>query len=297
MAVGKKSSLGHSRFKEGERIEKISVAVSTVIGVGEVIVALMSSSVALMADGILSFADAGVALIVFFGLSFTKRMPDNRFHFGYYKVETLAAFGAAIVMSFSGILILIGSYNRLLAPIALEQPFSAMAAALLASVVSTAFAVYKIMKSRKIGSSAMRVDALNSVKDSFSSILVLVSLSFATSGFLFMDAVAGILMAVFIFSVAYVTIKESALTLLDACNCPDVLEQMKWAAIGVEGVQSVKDVRLRKVSGMILCEVVLGVDRNMTVQEANDLAREVEKAMKEDVENLEYLTIRTEPVD
>ena len=288
---------GHSRFEEGERIEKISVAVSTLIGVGELIVALMSSSIALMADGILSFADAGVAIIVFFGLSFTKRMPDNRFHFGYYKVETLAAFGAAILMSFTGVLILIGSYNRLLAPIALEQTSSAIAAALVASVISTVFAIYKMMRSRKIGSSAMRVDAFNSVKDSFSSVLALVSLFFAASGLLFMDAVAGVLLAIFIFSVAYVTIKESSLSLLDACSCPDLLEQMKSAAIGVGGVQSVKDLRLRTASGVILGEVVIGVDRNMTVQEANVVAREVEKVMNGEVENLGYLTVKTEPAD
>ena len=56
-------------------------------------------SIALIADGIQSFADAGVSLIVWIGLRLSRKKPDKRFHFGYHRVETLSSIVAALFMA------------------------------------------------------------------------------------------------------------------------------------------------------------------------------------------------------
>ena len=69
------------------------------VGITEVFMGIFTLSVALIADGIQSFADAGVSLIVWVGLRISRKAPDGKFHFGYYRVETFSSIIAALFMA------------------------------------------------------------------------------------------------------------------------------------------------------------------------------------------------------
>jgi divalent metal cation (Fe/Co/Zn/Cd) transporter len=72
------------------------------VGFSEVLMGLFTVSVALIADGIQSFADAGVSLIVWIGLRISRRKPDGKFRFGYHRVETFSSLLAALFMATLG---------------------------------------------------------------------------------------------------------------------------------------------------------------------------------------------------
>ena len=78
-----------------------------IVGSAEVFVGMSySESIAIIADGIESFAGAIVFLIVWIGLRISVRAPDGKFHFGYYRFETLGSLIAAFFMaSFGGFLV------------------------------------------------------------------------------------------------------------------------------------------------------------------------------------------------
>ena len=84
------------------------------MGFAEVFMGMFTLSVALIADGIQSFADAGVSLIVWIGLRISRRAPDGKFHFGYYRVETFSSIIAAFFMATLGGIVLYESYLELL---------------------------------------------------------------------------------------------------------------------------------------------------------------------------------------
>ena len=71
---------------------------------------------------------------------------------------------------------------------------------------------------------SLKTDAKNSIKDgSKLSMLGFLSVLLATQfGFLQADAIGGMIIAGFIFSVAYVSLKQSSLILVDAWNNPSV---------------------------------------------------------------------------
>src|SRR5215510_5982727 len=80
----------------------------------QLIVVLISGSVALLADTIHNFADAGTAIPLAIAFRLARRQPSGSFTFGYGRVEDLA--GSAVVLSILLVALFIGyeSIQRLL---------------------------------------------------------------------------------------------------------------------------------------------------------------------------------------
>src|SRR3546814_19208763 len=75
---------------------------------------------------------------------------------------------------------------------------------------------------------SLKTDAKNSIKDGSASVLGFLSVLLATQfGFLQADAIGGLVIAGFIFSVAYVSLKQSSLILVDAWHNPFSTDYIK----------------------------------------------------------------------
>ena len=75
----------------GKRIAKISVITLLSIGIAELVISSLASSLVTFANGMNSLSYAMISFIVFIGL-YMKYYPANgKFHFGYLKVESFAA--------------------------------------------------------------------------------------------------------------------------------------------------------------------------------------------------------------
>src|SRR3990167_3567686 len=103
-------------IKKIERIVMVSAIVLVLIGIVEILVAYFTNSVGLIADGIDSISDSVISFMVWFGLRISKKTPDNKFHFGYYRVETLVSMMVALAMIIMGIFIFYSAYLRLVNP-------------------------------------------------------------------------------------------------------------------------------------------------------------------------------------
>ena len=226
----KTASGGSSDYREGEKVAKLSVLVLIGIGLVELAAGGLSGSIAVVADGAHSLADALVSLIVWLGLRISRKAPDGKFHFGYRRVETFSSIIVALLMIVTGTAILYESYLTFLSPRILSYPLLAIAAVLLAAATAGALAFHKRKIAREIGSLALEADATNTLKDFLSSIVAFSGVLLSSFNILQLDAVAGMIIAVFIYAVSYATAKEASLVLMDACMCPEVTEIVKRSA-------------------------------------------------------------------
>src|SRR5512141_1125101 len=120
---------------QGGKVAKQSFFVQLMVGLSELSMGTFTLSIALVADGIQSFADAGVSLIVWIGLRISRRAPDKRFHFGYHRVETLSSLVAALFMATVGGITFYESYEEFLSPVAVADPELALVVALAAAFI------------------------------------------------------------------------------------------------------------------------------------------------------------------
>jgi len=143
--------------KGGEIAEK-AFAVSVLVGIVEVFVGVFSLSLALIADGVQSFADALVSLIVWVGLRLSRKAPDGKFHFGYYRVETFSSVIAAFFLAGLGGVILYGSYLEFLSPTEIVNAEIGMVVAFVATVVALVLFVYKSRGAKEYSSMDLNAD-------------------------------------------------------------------------------------------------------------------------------------------
>ena len=175
---------------------------------------------------------SGVSLIVWIGLRISRKKPDKRFHFGYHRVETLSSIVAALFMATIGGITLYESYRELLSPTAVANPELALVVALAATLVSSLLLIYKRKAANRYGSLALKTDASNSIKDVLTSITAFVGI--ALSSYFNIpqtDAIAGIIISLFVFTMVYPILKEASLVLLDSFHSPETIAAIENIAI------------------------------------------------------------------
>jgi cation diffusion facilitator family transporter len=218
---GSYAHLVNEGFLAGQRIAKISVVTLISIGIVELVMGHISGSVVATADGVDSMSDAMISFIVLIGLRFARRPADRKFQFGYHKVESFAALMAAIGMIVIGSFIVYNSYGGLIHPEEIQQPLLTMVVLAIAGGISLHRAFQMRSIANKYNLLSLKTDAKNSIKDGSASVLGFLSVLIATQfGFLQADAIGGLVIAGFIFSVAYVSLKQSSLILVDAWHNP-----------------------------------------------------------------------------
>src|SRR5215204_3243697 len=207
----------------GQRIAKVSVITLISIGIAELITGFVSGSVVATADGIDSLSDAMISFIVLLGLRIAHRPADKKFHFGYHKVESFAALMAAIGMVVIGCVIFYHSYQSLVNPHEIKQPILTMVVLAAAGAISLHRAFQMRIIANKYNLLSLKTDARNSIKDGSASVVGFFSVLVASQfGILQADAIGGMIIAGYIFSVSYISLKRSSLILVDAWENPRI---------------------------------------------------------------------------
>ena len=281
---------------QGGKVAKKSFAIQLMVGIFEVIMGIFTLSVALIADGIQSFADAGVSLIVWIGLSISRRAPDGKFHFGYYRVETFSSIIAALFMAILGVVVLYESYLEFVKPTAIVNAELALVVALLATTVSSGLLIYKRRAAKKNTSLALKTDASNSFKDVLTSITAFIGIALARYfNIIQSDAIAGIIISLFVFTMVYTIIKEASLVLMDACQCPEILNRIENIAKSVKQVKQVHSLRMRKMGPYLIGDLHVVVDADLTVRDSGKIAYEIEERVKEEFDEIIEIKVQIDP--
>src|SRR3989338_11330259 len=105
-----------------EKIVLVSAIVLTLIGIVEIFAGYFSNSIGLIADGVDSISDSVISFMVWFGLKISRRQADKKFHFGYYRVETLVSMIVAAIMIIMSLYIFYSAYLRLRNPVEIHYP-------------------------------------------------------------------------------------------------------------------------------------------------------------------------------
>ncbi len=283
--------------KDMERAGKIvllSAVILVLIGIVLIAVGQYTNSIGLISDGIDSIGDAGVSFIVWFGLRVSKRAPDHRFHFGYYRVENLAAMGVAMLMVVISAAIFYNAYQRLINPEELHLPLLGVLVLLGAGFTSMGLAIAKNRIAKKSNLLSLKADAKNSIKDFSASFIVLGGVLLSVLGFPWGDPLGAIVVGIFILYVAVTTIKESSLILLDAFKSTELVEDIA-GIVGKNRKLELRDIKLRQSGPFITGKIVVGVKPGMSIREFHKIKEKIERDIMEEFEGVKEVAIVPEP--
>jgi len=278
----------------GQKITKISIITLLGIGIAELVVGYWGGSIVAIADGMDSFSYAMISFIVLLGLRIAHRPPNKKFQYGYHKVQSFAALIAALGMIIIGSIIFYNSYQAFVHPHEIKQPLVTMVALAAAGIISLHRAFHMRNIANKYNLLSLKTDAKNSIKDSSVSIIGFVSVVIATQfGFLQMDAIGGMIIAVYIFSVSYMSLKKSSFILVDSCKDSDLSDKLKKMLI--EGfsneILNVKSVLIRPTGMAMHAEIHVEIDGRKRFGDVDLLLIDIEMVVCSKFSNLASLTI------
>lgn len=260
----------------------------------QVIIVMVSGSVALLADTIHNFADAGTSIPLWIAFALIRRGANSRFTYGYGRAEDVAGVIIVLVIFASACVAGYESFMRLVEPEPIQQLGWVAVAAVIGFIGNEAVAVFRIRVGREIGSAALVADGLHSRVDGFTSLAVLGSVIGVALGAPILDPLIGLGITVAILFIVKDAATSVLRRLMDGIE-PEILEAATHAPQHVDGIQGVAEVRARWVGHRVNVEMDVSARPELSVQDAFDLSRRVEDVLAEHVPAFGRAHVRVRP--
>ena len=262
----------------------------------QVVIVLLSGSVALFADTIHNFGDAATAIPLWFAFKLARRKPSATFTYGYGRVEDLAGVAIVLTILLSALVAGYESVNRFFHP----QPVTYLWAVITASVVgflgNEAVALFRIRVGKEIGSAALVADGYHARVDGLTSLAVLCGAVGVWLGFPLADPIVGLLITVAIFRIVWESGKSIFTRLLDGVD-PEVIDDIKHAVNHTPGVEDVSEVRVRWLGHRLHAELNIAVAPDITVEKGHEIAKDVRHQLLHHLRYLSNATIHVDPLN
>lgn len=286
------SALESSR--EGMRALWISLVALGATAAAQLVVVLMSGSVALLGDTMHNVADALTAVPLGVAFYLGRRAATRRYTYGFGRAEDIA--GIVIVLTIAGSAGYAGytAVRRLLDPADVTHLPWVAAAGLIGFLGNELVARYRITVGRRIGSAALVADGLHARTDGFTSLAVLLSAGGVAVGWRWADPVVGLLITAAILLVLKDAAREVYRRLMDAVD-PAVVDAAERVLADTPGVLGVNRLRMRWIGHQLHAETDVMVDDALTVLDAHRIAVDAEHRLLHAVPRLTAATIHTDP--
>ncbi len=280
--------------QRGIRAVKISFVALFVTSILQLVVILLSGSIALVADTIHNFSDALTAIPLFIAFRLARRAPTRRYTYGFGRAEDLAGLFVILMITLSAIIAAVEAIRRLISPHDVTNLGWVVAAGIVGFIGNELVALYRIREGNAIGSAALVADGYHARTDGFTSLAVVAGALGVWAGFARADAIAGLVISVAILAVLRVAVVEVFRRLMNGVD-PKLVDKIEHASSHAPGVTSVRDVRVRWEGHRLRAELSVGVSPNLTVAEAHDVAHGVERELLEHIAHLDGATVSVEP--
>lgn len=258
-------------------------------------VVIVSHSIALAADMIHNFGDAGTAIPLGIAFLYARRPPNRRFTFGYGRVEDLAGLAVVLTIATSAVVAGYEAIQRLLHPQTVSHLSAIVAASIIGFVGNEAVAIFRIRVGKEIGSAALIADGYHARTDGWTSLAVLVGAVGVYLGYPMADPIVGLVITVAILGIVWGSVKMVFSRMLDGVE-PEVVDQIESIAGGVPGVKGVSETRARWLGHRLRVELNIAVGHELTVNAAHAIAEEVEHQLQHHLQFLSGVIIHVGPV-
>ncbi len=276
-----------AEMKAASRVTLIGMVLDMVLGIIKVMAGALFHSQALIVDGIHSFSDVASDLVVLGVMRVSRRKPDADHPYGHQRIETFGTLVLGSILIAVGAALAWENTLRLLegqAEILPEWPVL-MAAAF--SVIGKEWIYHYTRRvGQAIRSDLIIANAWHSRTDAFSSVIVLFSTAGAMLGFIWLDVLAAVVIAVIIIHIGWKFSWDSVKELVDTGLSPEDTRMLKDIARNTAGVRNVHELRSRRMGHDILLDVHLVVRPEISVSEGHQIGMEVVRGMRDALDNI-----------
>jgi cation diffusion facilitator family transporter len=272
-------------------------AVFLIIGLGitKGVVGVVSGSVALQADAVHTLADLIAISASWFGLTLATRGATDRFPYGYYRAESIAALVASSVIVVMGGGLLCESAIRVVKGVELERPVVTLAMASISAVAAYFISSWERSAADVSNSQSLSATAAETRMDAFSSLLVFCSGLGALIGVFWLDGLIGGVIALIILWIGLKNIKQALLSLMDASVDPELEAEIAEVVGGVDGIKNVEKILLRRAGPFYFLDGHIWTAPSLEVERGHEIAHAAGILVREKFPTVEGVMFHVEP--
>ena len=280
----------------GIRAVKVSLAVLGLTAAAQIVVVIVSGSVALAADTIHNFSDALTAVPLWIAFALATKAATRRYTYGFGRVEDLAGLFVVAMIALSAIIAGYEAVMRLIHPEPIDHVGWIAAAGLIGFIGNEWVALYRIRIGRRVGSAALVADGMHARTDGFTSLAGLFSAGGVALGFPLADPIIGLVITVAILAVLRSAVRDVFRRLLDGVD-PALVDTAEQTLAARPGVRAVRSVRMRWIGHRLHADAELDVDPTLNLAQAHRIAHEAEHELTHAVPKLSTALIHAYPAE
>lgn len=279
--------------KQKERWIIGSLLLNLFLSVLKLTFAIITGSLALIAEAIHSFSDLAASAISFIGVKLSAK-KNSSFPYGLYKLENITAIIISFFLFFAAYEILKEVvFNHETHP-QINNPEYAVAVIVVAMVLTFVYSHFEKKAGERLNSPTLIADAKHIWADFLSSAVVLFGLVSVMLGYHHLDKYAAGVVALFILHSGYEIFKDGIKVLLDVSLDKEEIDSIKSILLNHPSVVKVKTVRGRVAGSYKFVEIELLLN-NLGLREAHKIADELADKVKEEISNIDSVVIHYEP--
>jgi len=286
-----------NNLQTGARVALFGMLVNLIFATAKILGGLFGHAYVLIADGIESALDVAGSFVIWGGLKFAARPPDETHPYGHGKAEPIAAALVAFGVLAAAAGLAIQSVREILTPHYGPAPFT-LGILIVVIVVKEILFRYVNRIGRRVESTAVQTDAWHHRSDVITSFAAAIGISVALlggKGYEAADEFAAIVAAAIIVWNAWRLLRPAVNELMDRSPSRELTERIRQIAESVRGVERVEKCFVRKMGYHFYADMHVEVNPQMTVQQSHDIAHEVKDNIRSQIPRVRDVLVHIEP--
>jgi len=280
-----------------KRVSIVSALMNALLAIYKMFVGWLGMSPALIADGIHSLSDLLCDGMVYIAGHCAHQEPDHDHPYGHWRYETFATIVLSIFLILLGFSIIYDAIAHLIQGDATPAGILTIWAAALSIITNEWLFRFTLNAAHMVKSNMLKANAYHSRGDSLSSVIVLVGLIASYCGLHAMDAVAAMIVGLFIMKMG-VGWGRHALHELSEGGVNDKHKQAIIDTIATQpGVLQFHMLRTRRLGSKVFLDVHINIDCYASASEGHFIGEEVRYALANTFEDIEDITVHVDTED
>ncbi len=288
-----------------QRVTWIGFFSNILLSVTKFLAGMFGHSQVLIADAVHSMSDLATDVAVLVGSRYWDQPADNEHPYGHAKLETLITLLIGSALGVVGFELISNAIMTLY-----DMIFGSHEITELPNVWALSAAIFSILlkewlfhitaaAGKKAHSTATVANAWHHRSDALSSIPAALAVGATLvlgEKFAFLDPIGTIVVGLMIFYTAFLIIRPTFNSLIDASGGVDLTNRINDAVLSIEGVQGVHKTRTRPLGASLYgVDLHVQVDPNMNVRDAHRLSHQIQSELRRKFTQIVETSVHIEP--
>ncbi|MEE4259042.1 MAG: cation diffusion facilitator family transporter [Bacteroidales bacterium] len=281
----------HSHTVEGKRL-LITVLLNLAITVAEFIGGIFSNSLALISDAFHNLSDTVAILITYITERISKRASNEKFTFGYKRIQILAAMFNAVTLIAISVFLIFEAWERFNNP----QPVKSVLMMTVAVIGLLAnLASVLLLKSHKKGNINIKAAYLHLIGDTLSSVAVIIGGALIYFYEIYwVDPLITVLISLYIIKETYVVLYDTYKILMQQTPSDIELEDIVTAVAAFKEVKGVHHIHIWNLTDQeVHFEGHIDLCEDLKVSDGQQVVDKIQRVLKEKF-NIDHITLQLE---